>query len=72
MAGTDDFDAVGKDQYAHRRADEVVAVDERVGDQLFPDDAGYFGLALGVEDITLRALRVLNECDLIARSEERR
>src|SRR5690606_35216562 len=32
------------DQHAHRGADEVVAMDKRVGDQFFPDDARYLSL----------------------------
>ncbi len=51
MAGTNDFDAIRKNQYAHRGADEIVTVDQGVGDQLFPDDTRNFGFTLGVEPL---------------------
>lgn len=42
-AGAYDLDAIRKDQRTHRSADEVVAVDEGVGDRLFLDDARNLG-----------------------------
>jgi len=51
MARTDDFDAISEHQHPHRGADEVIAVDERIGDQLLPDDAGHFGAAHGIEPL---------------------
>ncbi len=47
VAGADDLDAIGKHQHAHRRADEVIAVNEGIGDQLLPDDAWNLGLPPG-------------------------
>ena len=51
MAGADDLDSIGKDQHTHRSANEVVAVNECVGDQLFPDDTRNLRLALGIEPL---------------------
>ncbi len=49
MTWADDLDPVGKDQYTHRGTDEVVTVDQGIGDQFFPDDAWNLGLAQRVE-----------------------
>ncbi len=51
MARADDLDAVGEDEDADGRADQVVAVDQGVGDQLLEDDAGDGRLALGVDTL---------------------
>jgi hypothetical protein len=55
MAGADDLDPVCKHQHTDRSADEVVAVNEGVGDQFLPDEAWDLRQALGVE--ALLALR---------------
>ena len=53
MAGADDFHPIREDQEPDGSADEVVAVNEGIGEQLFPDDGRHLGLAERVHGLPI-------------------